>query len=63
MVASCIQAMASHPGFLILEYPWGLTPQRPDLTIPGECVENSRIAVPDGPGLGVVLNEELIKTG
>ncbi|SVD22815.1 uncharacterized protein METZ01_LOCUS375669, partial [marine metagenome] len=43
MVASCIQAMASHPGFLILEYPWGLTPQRPDLTIPGECVENSRI--------------------
>ncbi len=62
-VASGIQAMASHPGFLILEYPWGLTPQRPDLTVPPERIENSRIAVPDGPGLGVVLNEELIRTG
>ena len=49
MVAAGIQAMAAHPGFLILEWAWGLTPMRSEMVSPAEKVENGRIRIPEAP--------------
>ena len=60
-IASGVQAMATHPEFLILEYAWGEIPWRHDLLLPSEQIVNGRIKVPDRPGLGVELNPEAVK--
>jgi galactonate dehydratase len=60
-IASGVQAMATHPEFLILEYAWGEVPWRHDLLLPSEQIVNGRIKVPDRPGLGVELNPEAVK--
>lgn len=60
-IAAGVHAMAALPGFLILEYGWGEVPWRRDLTLPGEAVENGRIALNDRPGLGFELNPEVVK--
>ena len=61
VIAAGVHAMASLPGFLILEYGWGEIPWRKDLTIPGEEIVNGRIRINDRPGLGVELNPETVE--
>ncbi len=61
VIAAGVHAMASLPGFLILEYGWGEIPWRKDLTIPGEEIVNGRIRINDRPGLGVELNPEMVE--
>ncbi len=61
VIAAGVQAMASLPGFLILEYGWGEIPWRKDMTIPGEEVVNGRIRINNRPGLGVELNPEMVE--
>ena len=61
VTAAGVHAMASLPGFLILEYGWGEVPWRSELTLPHEEVVNGRIAINDRPGLGVELNPDMVK--
>lgn len=57
-IACHVEAMAAHPGFLILEFAWGETDWRHTLISPQEEVVNGRIQVNDRPGLGFELNPE-----
>ena len=59
-VAAHIQIMASHPGFLILEYAWGQVPWRTKLVSPWEQVVDGHINIPDRPGLGLQLVPETV---
>ena len=59
-VAAHVQIMASHPGFLILEYAWGQAPWREGLVSPGERVVNGCIVIPDSPGLGLILDPDVV---
>ena len=61
VIAAHVQAMAAHPGFLILEFGWGEVPWRGDLTVPQERIENGRIRLSDRPGLGIELNPEVVE--
>lgn len=55
------QLCASMTNFDILEYQWGEVDWRSDLVTPPERFENGTISVPDGPGLGVELNDQLVR--
>lgn len=59
-LAASAQVMAVHPGFLVMEYPWGLNDWRTELAVPTECIENSHYALPERPGLGIALNPTLL---
>lgn len=59
--AASAQLCAGLPNFEILEMQWGEAAWRGDLVDPPERFENGSIAVPDGPGLGVVLNEAVAR--
>ena len=58
--AASVQACATLSNFLILEYAWGEVPYRASLIDPPERIEDGYLAVPDGPGLGVYLNEAAV---
>ena len=60
-IAAQVHAMAADPNFLILEYAWGEVPWRQQLTDPGELVVDGRIALPQGPGLGLALNRQTVE--
>ena len=60
-VSAGLQVMATHPGFLILEYGWGEIPWRAELTLQPEEIVDGRIRVGRGPGLGVELNPQTLK--
>jgi galactonate dehydratase len=59
-LAAGAQAMAAHPGFLILEYAWGEVPWRPALTEPSEDIRGGRLILSDQPGLGLALNPDTV---
>lgn len=59
--AASAQLCAGLPNFEILEMQWGEAAWRGDLIEPPERFENGSIAVPDGPGLGVELNEAVAR--
>ena len=59
-LAASAQVMATHPGFLTLEYPWGLNDWRAGLVEPAERIEGSYYHLPDRPGLGAALNPEVL---
>ncbi|MSU73024.1 MAG: mandelate racemase/muconate lactonizing enzyme family protein [Opitutus sp.] len=59
--AASIQVCAGMSNFKILELQWGEVPWRGDLVLPAEKFENGEIAVPSLPGLGVTLNDTLVK--
>ncbi|WP_019940971.1 mandelate racemase/muconate lactonizing enzyme family protein [Dyadobacter beijingensis] len=59
--AASVQVCASIPNFSILEYAYGEVPWRAELLSPIERFENGHIRVPDAPGLGHVLNADLIR--
>jgi galactonate dehydratase len=48
------------PQFDILEYQWGDVPWRTELVAPAERIEDGALWVPDLPGLGASLNEDLV---
>ena len=56
-----IQLCAGMKNFRILEMQWGEVPWRGDLLRPVERFVDGMIAVPEGPGFGVALNEELAR--
>lgn len=60
-VAAHVQLMASHPGFLILEYAWGQVPWRKGLVSPAEHVVGGRIDIPERPGLGLCLDPAVVE--
>jgi galactonate dehydratase len=43
-----------------LEYAWGEVPWRADLVQPPERIEHGELLLPEGPGLGVALNEAVV---
>ena len=59
--AASAQLCAGLPNFEILEMQWGEAAWRGDLVDPPERFENGSIAVPDGPGLGIELNETVAR--
>ena len=59
-IAAGVQAMASLPSFLILEFGLGEVPWRSQLTLPHEVIVNGRIPLTDRPGLGFELNMDLV---
>ena len=59
-MAATAQVVAALPGVRALEYAWGEVPWRAHLVTPAERIEGGALLVPTGPGLGVVLDEELV---
>ena len=55
------QVCAHLPNFDILEYQWSEAPWRGDLVDPPERFESGILQVPDGPGIGVTLNDALAR--
>ncbi|WP_273837771.1 mandelate racemase/muconate lactonizing enzyme family protein [Halococcus sp. PRR34] len=58
--AAAAHACATIPNFLVLEYFPDLPPWRDDLIVGSEYVENGVYHLPDGPGLGIELNEDAL---
>lgn len=57
-IASC-HVCASIPNFLVMEWHWVDRPHWHELVLADPpLIRNGRITLPDGPGLGVELNEE-----
>ncbi len=54
------QLCAGMPNFEILEYQWGEVAWRGDLIEPPERFQDGALAVPDGPGFGIELNDRLV---
>ncbi len=52
-----VHAAATISNFLILEWAFGEVPWRGELVRPAEIVEDGYIAVPDGAGLGIELDD------
>ena len=55
------QVCAGLPNFDILEYQWNEVPWRGDLVDPPERFTNGILEVPDGPGIGITLNETVVR--
>jgi galactonate dehydratase len=49
------------PRFDILEYQWGDVPWRTELVVPAERIEGGCLCVPELPGFGATLNEDLVR--
>lgn len=60
-LAACLHWLASRQSAFILEYCVEETPIRQDLTKQKLPVVDGYVEVPEGPGLGVALNEEVIE--
>ena len=59
--AASIQVCAVLKNFRLLEFQWGEVAWRHDIVNPPEQFENGTIRVPDRPGLGVDLNERIVR--
>ncbi|WP_207534115.1 mandelate racemase/muconate lactonizing enzyme family protein [Desertivirga arenae] len=59
--AASVAVCATLPNFCILEYAFGEVPWSNDLVTPKEAFINGYIPVSDKPGLGICLNQGLIK--
>ena len=55
------QVCAGLPNFDILEYQWNEVPWRGDLVEPPERFTNGILEVPDGAGIGITLNETVVR--
>jgi galactonate dehydratase len=56
-MAASVHAAAALPQLRALEYAWGEVPWRADLIAPREQIIAGELVLPDGPGLGVMLDE------
>ncbi len=59
--AASAQAAATLSNFYMLEYAWGEVDWRAKLMVPPERIEDGYLILPEGPGLGHVLNPEYIE--
>jgi galactonate dehydratase len=59
--AASVQLCAGMKNFNYLELQWGEVDWRGSLLRPVERFEAGSMAVPDGPGFGITLNEELAR--
>jgi galactonate dehydratase len=59
--AASVQVCAVLPNFRVLELQWGEAAWRSDIVIPPERFVNGTIAVPERPGFGVGLNENIAR--
>ncbi|MFC1650574.1 mandelate racemase/muconate lactonizing enzyme family protein [Candidatus Latescibacterota bacterium] len=59
--AASVQLCAAIPNFNILERQWNENDWRGDLVNPPEQFINGSIKVPDGPGIGIELNESVVR--
>jgi galactonate dehydratase len=59
--AASIHASAVLKNFRILEFQWGEVSWRQDVVTPPERFENGTVQVPERPGLGVELNEDVVR--
>ncbi|MGH7958824.1 MAG: mandelate racemase/muconate lactonizing enzyme family protein [Opitutaceae bacterium] len=57
--AVSVHACATVGNFRTLELQWGEVPWRSEIVIPPEAFQQGEIAVPDRPGCGVTLNDQL----
>ena len=57
--AASVHLCSVIPNFLILEYAWGEVPWRSSIVAPAEEIVDGHLLVPEVPGLGVALNEEV----
>lgn len=60
--AASIQLCAGMKNFRILEMQWGEVDWRGELVRPAEQFRNGTIEVPEAPGFGIMLNEELVQS-
>jgi len=59
-MAASAQAAAALPHLRALEYAWGEVPWRAALVAPPERIVAGDLLLPDGPGLGIALDEETL---
>jgi len=59
--AAMLQLLGSIDNYLLCEYPIAHDPIRFDLTDPPLVAEKGKVAIPQGPGLGVTLNEATVR--
>ena len=59
--AAAAQLAAGIEKFDSLELQWGEVAWRADITEPPEHVRDGALAVPTGPGLGIELNDAVVR--
>jgi galactonate dehydratase len=59
-LAASLQIAACIPNFLIMEYPMSWEPVANEVAVNPLQVENGFIALPQGPGIGIELNEDAL---
>jgi galactonate dehydratase len=59
--AASIQVCAVLKNFRLLEYQWGEAAWRHEILKPSERFENGAIRVPDRPGFGIELDEQVVR--
>ena len=61
--AACVQLDASIPNFALQEYTGEDEPPKSDLIENPITLDNGYLIVPEGPGLGITLNEKTLTQG
>ncbi|MDQ6905518.1 MAG: mandelate racemase/muconate lactonizing enzyme family protein, partial [Chloroflexota bacterium] len=59
-MAASAHASAALPRLRALEHAWGETPWRPHLLTPHERIEDGMYVLPEAPGLGIKLSDEVV---
>jgi galactonate dehydratase len=59
--AASAQVCAALPNFRVLEYQWGEVDWRADVVSPPERFEKGMLRLDDRPGLGIELNDEVVR--
>ena len=59
--AASAQAASTLSNFYILEYAWGEVDWRAELLSPPERIEDGYLILPEGPGIGHILNPDHVK--
>ena len=59
--AASAQICNALPNFEILEFQWGEASWRADLVDPPENFQKGELVPAEGPGLGVTLNEKVLR--
>ncbi|HEU5329568.1 MAG TPA: enolase C-terminal domain-like protein, partial [Thermomicrobiales bacterium] len=59
-MAASAHAAAALPRLRALEYAWGEVDWRQDIITPREQIVAGELALPDGPGLGITLNDAIV---
>ena len=58
--AACVQLDACIPNFALQEYTGESEPPKSELLVNPLILENGYLIVPDGPGLGIEINDQAI---